>query len=219
MILRVAIVSVVSVGLCLGADKKTPTGQASNAGLSISATLYNDKESVRQLVGSDLGGYIVVVDIKLAPKGDQPLAVSLDDFILRSDKDGQRSRPFQPSQIAGPGLLVVSEKGGGAGIMSEDQGPVFGGGYPGTRPERLGGQSTSLGNTGQSSAAAASMESGKGKDDPLLATLKEKVLAEKETSRPVSGLLYFLMDGKHKTKQLELMYGGPAGKLSLRFQE
>ncbi|MEN6533450.1 MAG: hypothetical protein ABFD89_07295, partial [Bryobacteraceae bacterium] len=57
------------------------------------------------------------------------------------------------------------------------------------------------------------------KEDPLLATLKARVLKLKETKEPVSGLLYFLMEGKHKTKQLELLYKGPAGKLSVRFHE
>jgi hypothetical protein len=59
----------------------------------------------------------------------------------------------------------------------------------------------------------------KEKDDPVLATLKAKVLPMKETAEPVSGLLYFLMEGKHKTKQLEMYYKGPAGNLSLRFRD
>jgi hypothetical protein len=61
--------------------------------------------------------------------------------------------------------------------------------------------------------------SGRGKS-PLLVALEEKVLADsKETKEPLSGLLYFLMEGKHKVKQLELHYRGPAGKLDIRFIE
>jgi hypothetical protein len=52
----------------------------------------------------------------------------------------------------------------------------------------------------------------------LLAVLKEKVLAEQEITEPLSGLLYFLLEGKHRPKDLELMYKGPAGRLSLRFK-
>ena len=202
-----------------GGENKTPVGQTANEALDLHATLYNDKESIRQLVGSDLGGYIVVLDVRVAPKGAKPLLVSRDDFLLRSDKDGQRSRPFHPSQIAGRGTLVVSESGRKAGVMSEDRGPVFGGGYPGSRPARLGGQSGAIGNTGESSAQATAQMTGKNDDDPLLATLKAKELREGEAVEARGGLLYFLMEGKHKTKQLELMYGGPAGKLSVRFKE
>ena len=53
---------------------------------------------------------------------------------------------------------------------------------------------------------------------PLVATLTEKVLPEKETDQPITGLLYFPMEAKQKTKDLELIYNGPAGKLSLRFR-
>ncbi len=57
------------------------------------------------------------------------------------------------------------------------------------------------------------------KPNPLLATLKEKVLQEKEITQPESGLLYFqIVGGKLKPKDLELHYKGPAGRLSLRFR-
>ena len=50
----------------------------------------------------------------------------------------------------------------------------------------------------------------------MLAVLKEKILPEKETDVPVSGLLYFPME-KQKMKDLELIYTTPEGKLLLRF--
>ena len=65
--------------------------------------------------------------------------------------------------------------------------------------------------------ARATMKSGsKDKADPMLAVLKEKILPEKETDAPVSGLLYFPME-KQKMKDLELIYTTPEGKLLLRF--
>ena len=36
--------------------------------------------------------------------------------------------------------------------------------------------------------------------------------ATKETTEPVSGLLYFFLEGKHKLKQLELLYKSPVGR-------
>lgn len=203
------------VALCPGADKKPPEGRAANEAVEIIAKAYCGKDAVRQVIGSDLGGYIVVVDVQLTPKSDKPLAVSLDNFTLRSDKDGQRSQPFAPSQIAGRGALVLSSSGRGSGMMVEESGPVWGGTMG--RPRRLGGDGVGLGTSATSTQAT--IHSGtKEKEDPLLATLKEKVLPQEETSEPVSGLLYFLMEGKHKPKQLELYYKGPAGNLSLRFR-
>jgi hypothetical protein len=68
------------------------------------------------------------------------------------------------------------------------------------------------------SGSQASSAPGKTKENPLLAVLQEKVLAEKEITEPLSGLLYFLLEGKHKSKDLELLYKGPAGRLPLRFK-
>jgi hypothetical protein len=209
-----------SIAFCLAAEQAPPSGEASNNAVQVTAKLYNGKDDVRQIIGSDLDGDIVVVDVTVTPKTGKSLAVHLDDFMLRSDKDGERARPFEPSQIAGRGALVISYNGSGGPVMSEDQGPVFGGGgYPGGgQPRRLGGNGGMMGNTASESTAATVQSGTKEKDDPLLATLKEKVLPEGEVSKPVSGLLYFLMEGKHKDKQLEFYYQGPAGKLSMRFR-
>jgi hypothetical protein len=135
--------------------------------------------------------------------------------VLRSDKDGQRASPFHPSQIAGSGVLVVSSTGGGS-TSAEHGGPVWGPPLGGP-PKRIGTGSPTIGNSPGGSQASSSSE--KTREDPLLSVLKEKVLAEKEITEPLSGLLYFLLEGKHKPKDLELMYKGPAGRLSLRFKE
>jgi hypothetical protein len=207
-----------SAVLCLpvwAAEKKPPVTQAQNDQLAITATLIDGKEAVRQEVGSDLGGYFTLVRLTLTPKAGKSLTVSRDDFLLRSDKDGQRCQPFAPSQIAGRSTLVISETGGRGGMMAENPGPVWGG--IGGRPQRMGGQAATLGNTGTSSTEATADSGAKQKEDPLLAVLKQKVLPETETSHPVSGLLYFSLEGKHKPKDLELRYAGPGGKLSMRF--
>lgn len=215
MIFRAICIGMLSVVLCAAADK-LPTGSASNDNIEVAATLHNGKEAVQAVVGSDLGGYIVIVEVVVTPKGDKPLAVGPDDFILRSDKDGQRTGPFAPSQIAGKGALVVSARGGAGGMMMDESGPVWGGTMG--RPRRLGGEGAAMGNTSVQTETSVHTTD-KEKDDPVLATLKAKVLPIKETAEPVSGLLYFLMEGKHKTKQLEMYYKGPAGNLSLRFRD
>ena len=88
----------------------------------------------------------------------------------------------------------------------------------GTMPQQLPGNGGSAGNGAGGTAAEAKMNDGR-KDpvNPLLATLKAKVLPEKETAQPVSGLLYFPLE-KQKLKDLELDYSGPAGPLKIRFR-
>jgi hypothetical protein len=54
-------------------------------------------------------------------------------------------------------------------------------------------------------------------DNPLLEILKAKILPEKKTQEAVKGQLYFLLDGKHKLKDLELMYKNSGGRLILDF--
>jgi hypothetical protein len=204
------------VAACLGADRKLPEGSASNSALEIAAKAYLEKDDVKQLLGSDLDGYISVIEVRLTPKAGSKLAVIRDDFLLRSDKDGQRAKPYHPSQIAGSGVLVVSSAGRG-GIARDDGGPVW---SPplGGRPRRVGpGNGGTFGNAAGDSQATASTAQGGG-DKSLLQVLKEKVLSEEEISKPASGLLYFMLEGKHKPKELELQYKGPAGSLSLRFK-
>jgi hypothetical protein len=210
---RIAVALAV-VAACLGADKKPPEGTVSNSALEITAKVYTDKDDIKKILGSDLDGYFTLVDVRMAPKPGTKLAVTRDDFALRSDKDGQRASPFHPSQIAGSAVLVVSSVGSGS-LKAENGGPVWGPPMGGP-PVRAGTDGPTIGNS--ASGSQASSAPGKNQEDPVLSVLKEKVLPEKEIAEPVSGLLYFLLEGKHKPKDLELMYQGPAGRLSLRFK-
>src|SRR5574341_1001100 len=217
MAYRIPALALVLGCACLAADKKLPAAQAENQTVALTAVPLTDKEAIRQELGSDLGGYFVVVKVTVRPRGGKPLAVHRDDFVLRSLKDGQKSTPFVASQIAGKGALVISERGGGRGMMAEEGGPAWGG--IGGPPGRLGGDGGSFGNTAGASAQASVHAGGKDKEDPLVHTLKEKALPENQTTEPVSGLLYFPIEGKHKPKDLELIYRGPGGKLSLSFRK
>jgi hypothetical protein len=218
MFMRMSIAGLLAV--CAAAAPKTFSGQAANEVVELTASPVLNRESLKQLIGSDLDGYYIVMHVTVVPKGDEPVAISRDDFLLRTDKDGERSRPFAPSQVAGAGVLIVSSGRGGA-VMREDRGPVWGG-TPGTgdRPRTLGSGSPTIGNTPSESSAQATIQTGeKGRKDPLLLTLEEKILPEKKTTEAVSGLLYFPLEIKQKAKDLELTYTTSAGKLSLRFRE
>jgi hypothetical protein len=209
MSLRIGLAILVFLTALGAAEKKLPIEQTSNDAIEITATPIIDKDEIRQELGSDLGGDIVLVRVQVRPVSDKPVKISLDDFLLVSSKDGQRSQPFTPSQIAGDAALVLTPQGAKNGMG-------------GNRPKWSGiagpfGMGT--GSSGTSSPADTKVESvHSDKPNPLLAVLKEKVLQEKEITESISGLLYFQMVGKFKPKDLELHYKGPAGQLALRFR-
>ncbi len=196
--------------------KAPPAGRGESEAAEITATVYTDKAAIAGLIGHPLDGDYIVVDLSIAPKADKPLALLRDDFLLRSDRDGQKCRPFEPGQIAGEGTLIVSNSSSGGAIMGEESGPVWGGtiGQPG----RLGGSGASIGNAGESGAQGTVQTGGKIKANPTLEALKRKILPEKQISQPVSGLLYFFLEGKHKPKDLELIYKGGGGRIAIRFK-
>src|SRR5262249_35210946 len=146
----------------------TPTAKTGNAAVELTATLYADKASIQQLLGSDLGGYYVVIDVRLAPKNNEKIKIFRDDFQLRTDRDGERSKPFAASQIAGKGTLVVSRTYEGGGMAAENGGPVFGGGIGGMGVGGIGNAGSTVSNTSRVDGGA------KNKESPLLAVLKEK---------------------------------------------
>ena len=53
----------------------------------------------------------------------------------------------------------------------------------------------------------------------MLDALKAKVLEGGELDHPVTGLLYFQIDGKVKPRQLELVYRKAPPRVSVRFKE
>ncbi len=201
----------------VAADKKAPPEpRASNAAVEITARANLEKVAIRQALGAELEAGFVVLEVRVAPQGGKKLLVTRDDFTLLSSKDGQKCGAFAPSQIAGSGVLVVSTSGRGGGLAAENGGPAWGGVFG--RPSRMPGEGAAIGNTSQGEAQASVQATQHDKENPLLAALKQKALPEKETEQPLSGLLYFFLEGKHKLKDLELLYRGPAGKLSLSFQ-
>ena len=177
MYARVASIGLICGALLCGADKKVPLRSAENGSVEITATAFADRESVKQVLGSDLGGHYIVVEVRLTPKDAAKLAIHLDDFMLKTDKDGERTTPFAPSQIAGKGALVVSTGATSGGTVMAGAG-----GPPGMDPYGgLGGGMIGGGSPGGATEARATMRSGsKDKADPMLGVLKEKILAERK---------------------------------------
>lgn len=198
-------------------NNKPAEARGENESVVINATVYSKPEAVKEVLGSDLGGHYIVVAVEVAPRFGKEVAVNRDDFILKTDKDGERSAPFAPSQIAGRGAMIIRQTGGsGATPMAGGAGPIWGG-YPGSAgpPHRVGGDD--VGNPGAPEGAEGKPRTGSHeKEDPMLAVLKQKELPETKTAKPVSGLLYFPME-KQKVKDLELRYNPSDDKITMRF--
>jgi hypothetical protein len=191
------------------ADKKAPlTAEMSDETLRIIGTLYNDPESVVKLLGVDPGFPMIVVDVRAINRSEEKLQLWRDDFTLLSNKDGQRSQPLTPSQLAGQGSIMVSSRGYSAGgIATNNQAPVWSDGPVGTgRPRRIGDEDTAVGGADPGGTAVETRDGAKEKPNPLLKLFEQRVLPEGEIAEESKGLLYFLLDGKHKPKHLELIY-------------
>lgn len=201
--------------------KEIKPAQSGNELVDVTAQALVDRPAVSASLGMDPGMDLIVVDVKVAPKGDTKIAVSRDDFTLISRKDGQRSQPLAPSQIAGKGVMVVTSTGPRtrSGMMGGNRGPIWGG-VPGAgdRPRRVGGDSDIItaGDSGPQAEARTAANEGSA-ENPLLAVLKARILPEKETNDAVSGDLFFLFEGKHKLKDFDLIYKTASGNLILEF--
>jgi hypothetical protein len=206
----------------LGAAKKPAhiTAKGENEEIVLTATLYVDPAEIKELVGDGLEGHYVVADVKVEPQFGKQVAIDLDDFLLRSNSNGERAHPYVASQVAGKNAMVVKKVAGGNNSVNPD--PNYGGGVPVPLgmpyPYGYPGGATIGGGGGDGTSNQATVNSAKDDSEtPLEKTLDQKILSQKKTDKPVSGLLYFPME-KQKMKDLELLYGDKANRITLRFK-
>jgi hypothetical protein len=195
----------------------SPDTSAGNEEIDLVATIYMTQEDATKALGMDPGPDIAILKVRIIPKTDKPVQVAADDFILLAHNDGERTKPFTPYEIAGQGALIVSTAtdqkqskkdktsttGGLGGIM-------LGGGGGGNGMASPGNPTPKTINTKIDDKAPGNPK--------LLEALKAKQLPDKETNEPLEGLLYFRLSGKHKLKDMAVLYRGPAGKLNLDFE-
>jgi hypothetical protein len=192
--------------LLLGAPAKKQTvgsGRGENEDMILSVTLYTTPADVKELIGDDLGGHFIVAEVKVEPKYGKTLNIDRDDFVLHTDENGEKAKPFAPSQIAGREALIVTQNGAkekktGLTIGGMGGGMGTGGNDPGTTQVKVQNPATQ-------------------KENPLEKTLQDKVLVEQKADKPVGGLLYFPME-KQKLKNLEVRYGPQESRITLRFK-
>jgi hypothetical protein len=195
----------------------SPDTSAGNEEIDLVATIYMTEEDATKALGMDPGPDIAILKVRIIPKTDKAVQVAADDFILLAHNDGERTKPFTPYEIAGQGALIVSTAtdqkqskkdktsttGGLGGIM-------LGGGGGGNGMASPGNPTPKTINTKIDDKAPGNPK--------LLEALKAKQLPDKETNEPLEGLLYFRLSGKHKLKDMAVLYRGPAGKLNLDFE-
>jgi hypothetical protein len=213
MFSRIFCLSLIALVLLSAAPKKTiGTARGENQDVVLDATVYTDSAAVKELLGDDLGGHFIVVQMKVEPKFGKEIAIDRDDFLLRTDKDGERTKPMAPSQIAGRGaLLITSTRGPISEGAERTRGWSMGG------PIGMGGGGIGGGGGADTSNVKATMEKTADQDSPLKKTLDDKVLSEKKTTEAVTGLLYFPMENQ-KLKDLEVLFGAKDTRISLRFK-
>jgi hypothetical protein len=187
---KLLIPGLIIVSLAVAADIKSLPNQAGNGNIDLSGTVVLDPKEIQQLLGAPMEPGYVVVRIKVSPRMAQAIRISADDFTLVSRKDGERSEALIPSQIGGPASLILKSK------------------------------TTYAGSPGVSSTSVnvTPGDTKKAPDSPLIKLLESKMLADAETKEPVEGLLYFLLEGKNKPKDLGLLYKGQAGRLAMDFK-
>lgn len=198
-----------AIPVCAAKKVISPETSAGNDQIDVIATISLAEDEVTRKIGVDPGKGIVLLDVRVIPKTDSPIQISPDDFILLAHDDGERSKPFEAGEIAGNGALIVTN----ASTAKTKSTSGFGGfgGMIG------GGSGSSPGNSKPVTLSSKLDEKSKG-NEKLLEALRAKELTAKESVQPVEGYLYFPLDGKHKLKNLAVLYRGPAGKLDLEFQ-
>src|SRR4051794_10201009 len=179
-----------------GAAKKvTATARGENNDVILNVTIYLDADAVKEALGDDLGGHYIVAQVKVEPKYTKEIIIDRDEFTLRTDKDGDRTKPMAPSQISGGGSLVLTGVQGPGGQNAErSRGWSIGG-------MGMGGGSGSGGDAVDPANVKATMEKGD-QENPLKKMLEAKVLPEKKIEEATTGFLYFPME-KQKMKDLE----------------
>jgi len=208
-LLQIANILCVAAALCRAGSKKivSPDTSAGNDQIDVIATITLAEADVTQKLGADPGTGVVLLSVRVIPKTDKPVQISPDDFILLAHDDGERSKPFDPAQLAGDGALVVTNSD--TKVKKTGTSVGFGGIMGGTGGSPGGPKVTSMNSKIDSKSKG---------NEKLLAALRAKQLPEKESVEPVEGYLYFPLDGKHKLKNLAVLYRGPAGKLDLEFE-
>jgi len=185
------------------------SGRGENQDIILNITVYADADSVKEVIGEEMGGHYIVAKVEVQPKYGKEVSIDRDDFVLHTFKNGDRSGPMAPNQIAGGGALVLNG-------VNESVGE-------GSVPKRrwsIGGMGAGVASTGgpvrDPNAVKATVEDSD-KESPLKKVLEDKQLPAGKLEKPISGLLYFPME-RQKLKDLQMIYGAKETRIEIHFK-
>ena len=196
----------------------SPTQAAANDDVEVAVTLVLDHDEVVKKIGADPGPGIVLLEVRFSNKRDKPMQMSPDDFILLAHDDGERYHPFTPAEIAGKGGMVLKTQDTGTIGVNRTGPRITGLGLPigtsSSKPTQAPGASTDKkdDSSGDKPQGATTF------NEPLLTALKAKQLEAKDVTDTAEGYLYFPLDGKHKLKNMAVLYRTRGEKLDIEFE-
>src|SRR5579884_1527177 len=206
-----------SPGPAPAAETKAPGGwfSAQSMDVEISARLIIDKQAVIDAVGSDLKRQYSLVELKVTPKGNYPVTLSRDDFLLRSERDNQHATADSPDLVAGPAVLVLTDTGATRPGYASPGMPTAIPGLSGPKRKKNRDKTPEQGAVSGPEVQPPQSEKSSAL---LIAALQAKELPLGETRKSVSGYLYFPVDPQQKAKNFYLSYKGPNGVCEIRFK-
>jgi hypothetical protein len=189
-VLLLSVTAFISVG---SAEKKRPQGEGENETVAIYASVVAPEE-LDQEFHTTFHNSFTVLEVRVKPKGDKPVEVSLDDFILRSESDGDHSGALAAAQVVDGGALVIRQ----------------------TFSDRTNAQSAPM-IAGTKVEMKDDLNKGVTGTPEFLAGLKKRILGEGSITEQETGLLFFPLE-KKKARSLVLSYAAPGGKLRIQFK-
>jgi hypothetical protein len=219
---RIAIqATAAALAFALPAAAQTPWASERLADVEFRVRLIQDPKAIAAIVGDELDGEFVLVEIEAKSFYDTKLAFDRDDFLLRSRANNEKSPAQSPSRIAGSAVYSMeTQKARGGGVFRQSQDAIIvPGAGTGGQPRRIDpGLGTIGGSVGQS--GETTVRAGESGDDGSLKGRLEKLefpLAESDRDR--RGYLYFQIAPKHKLKHIVFYYDGKHGRFQTQFEK
>ena len=188
--------------------------------VEFSARLIRERSHILSLLGDDLEGDFLLIEMKAIPLYNTVLDIERTDFVFRSRADNERSDAQSPDRIAGSAVLSLeTKKTGGGGVFSQSRDPLIVGGAPGTgtRPRRLDTVPSTAG-SGGSRQTEQTLSAVEGESETLHQRLTRLEMPLTGTDDAL-GYLYFQVSPKAKLKRFELSYDGAHGEFNMKFEK
>jgi hypothetical protein len=190
--------------------------------MEVKARLVRDRQQIAQLLGNDLDGDFILVELHLKPLYGARIELKRDDFLMRSYRNNDTSTAQSPDRIAGESELVLGKaEKVTVGIYTQTGSGIPVGGAPGTgtRPRRIGGEETLTGGGVNATETREVSQRDAGNEGDLLSRVQSMELPLGEVDDIVHGYLYFQLSHKEKPKHLTLNYDGPGGEFQIQFEK